>query len=80
VLRTTRLEGLRSLINPEPWKEENMPVCPFAVQRPISGPSGSYTGGPFKIVHHTTEGSSAQGAFAAFSRRSEGGRCGRQLP
>jgi hypothetical protein len=33
---------------------------------PISGPSGSYTGGPFKIVHHTTEGSSAQGAFTAF--------------
>src|SRR5262245_5582635 len=43
-----------------------MPRCPFAEWMPISGPSGSYTGGPYKIVHHTTEGSSAQGAFAAF--------------
>ncbi|MGO7359989.1 DNA/RNA non-specific endonuclease [Rhizobium ruizarguesonis] len=33
---------------------------------PISGSSGSFTGGPFKIVHHTTEGSSASGAFSAF--------------
>ncbi|PWE78694.1 hypothetical protein XF30_20020 [Bradyrhizobium sp. SUTN9-2] len=32
----------------------------------ISGSSGSYTSGPFKIVHHTTEGSSAEGAFGAF--------------
>lgn len=32
----------------------------------ITGPSGSYTGGPFKIVHHTTEGSSAAGAFTAY--------------
>ena len=44
-----------------------MPRCPFATWKEISGPSGAYTGGPFKIVHHTTEGSSAQGAFAAFS-------------
>ncbi|MDQ0473444.1 peptidoglycan recognition protein family protein [Labrys wisconsinensis] len=43
-----------------------MPMCPFAVSKPISGPSGSYTGGPFKIVHHTTEGGTAQGAFDAF--------------
>ena len=43
-----------------------MAVCPFAVQKPISGASGSYTGGPFKIVHHTTEGGSASGAFQAF--------------
>jgi len=43
-----------------------MPNCPFAVQKPISGSSGAYMGGPFKIVHHTTEGSSAQGAFDAF--------------
>lgn len=43
-----------------------MPRCPFATWKPISGPSGSYTGGPFKIVHHTTEGSTAQGAFSAF--------------
>lgn len=44
-----------------------MAHCPFAEPKPISGPSGSYTGGPFKIVHHTTEGSSAEGAFAAFA-------------
>jgi N-acetylmuramoyl-L-alanine amidase-like protein len=43
-----------------------MATCPFAVQKPITGSSGSYLGGPFKIVHHTTEGSTAQGAFDAF--------------
>jgi N-acetylmuramoyl-L-alanine amidase len=43
-----------------------MARCPFAEWKPISGPSGSYLGGPFKIVHHTTEGSTAQGAFNAF--------------
>lgn len=46
-----------------------MALCPFATQRPISGSSGSYTGGPFKIVHHTTEGSTAQGAFASFAAK-----------
>ncbi|WP_205917873.1 DNA/RNA non-specific endonuclease [Rhizobium ruizarguesonis] len=39
---------------------------PGAEWLPISGSSGSFTGGPSKIVHHTTEGSSAGGAFAAF--------------
>jgi hypothetical protein len=43
-----------------------MALCPFATQYPITGSSGSYTGGPFKIVHHTTEGSKATGAFDAF--------------
>ncbi len=43
-----------------------MAVCPFASWHPITGSSGAYTSGPFKIVHHTTEGSSASGAFAAF--------------
>src|SRR5262245_16409822 len=43
-----------------------MPRCPFATWKPISGSSGSHTGGPFKVVHHTTEGSTAQGAFDAF--------------
>jgi hypothetical protein len=43
-----------------------MARCPFAVQKPITGSSGPYVGGPHKIVHHTTEGSSAEGAFAAF--------------
>lgn len=43
-----------------------MAKCPFAVWDEISGPVGSYTGGPFKIVHHTTEGSTFQSARAAF--------------
>lgn len=43
-----------------------MACCPFAIWQPISGPSGSYLGGPFKIVHHTTEGSTAAGAMDAF--------------
>lgn len=44
-----------------------MPLCPFAVFKPISGGVGPYSSGPFKIVHHTTEGSSAAGAMAAFN-------------
>lgn len=43
-----------------------MAICPFATQKTISGPSGPNLGGPFKIVHHTTEGSTAQGAFGAY--------------
>ena len=43
-----------------------MAKCPFAIWKPISGAVGPYVGGPFKIVHHTTEGSSANGAFNAF--------------
>ncbi len=43
-----------------------MARCPFATWLPISGSSGPHLGGPFKIVHHTTEGSSARGAFDAF--------------
>jgi N-acetylmuramoyl-L-alanine amidase len=46
--------------------EKAMAICPFAVQNPITAPSGSYTGGPFKIVHHTTEGATAAGAFDAY--------------
>lgn len=45
-----------------------MARCPFAIWHPISGSSGSNLGGPFKIVHHTTEGSSATGAFSAFAK------------
>ena len=45
-----------------------MARCPFAVWRPISGSCGPHVGGPFKIVHHTTEGSTAQGAMAAFQQ------------
>lgn len=43
-----------------------MPKCPFAEWMPISGGSGDYAAGPFRIIHHTTEGSNATGAFAAF--------------
>lgn len=45
-----------------------MAICPFATFKEISGSSGPYIGGPFKIVHHTTEGSTAQGAFDAFEQ------------
>lgn len=43
-----------------------MARCPFAIWRPLSGSSGSYLGGPFKIVHHTTEGATAKVAMEAF--------------
>ena len=44
-----------------------MPKCPFAVWKPFAGSPGGYAGGhPFKIVHHTTEGSNADGAFDAY--------------
>lgn len=45
-----------------------MARCPFATWMPISGSSGSHLGGPFKIVHHTTEGSSMEGAVSTFSK------------
>lgn len=49
-----------------------MAQCPFAIWLPISGPSGAHAGGPFKIVHHTTEGSTAEGAMQSFrSNRSD---------
>lgn len=32
-----------------------MARCEFAVWNPVGYNGGSYTGGPFKIVHHTTE-------------------------
>jgi len=43
-----------------------MAVCSFAQWNAITGGVGPYTSGPFKIVHHTTEGTSANGAFSAF--------------
>ena len=43
-----------------------MARCPFATWKEITGPSGGFIDGPFRIVHHTTEGSSADSAFAAF--------------
>jgi hypothetical protein len=44
-----------------------MARCPFAVWDEITGPVGDYLSGPFKIVHHTTEGNSYAGARAAFA-------------
>jgi N-acetylmuramoyl-L-alanine amidase len=43
-----------------------MALCPFATFKKITGSATSMTGGPYKIVHHTTEGSRAQAAFDAF--------------
>lgn len=45
-----------------------MPMCPFAKLVLITGGVGPYVGGPFKIVHHTTEGSTKEGAFSAYQR------------
>jgi hypothetical protein len=39
---------------------------PFATWDEISGSIGPYSSGPFRIVHHTTEGSSYAGARAAY--------------
>jgi hypothetical protein len=44
-----------------------MARCPFAQWDEISGAVGAFAGGPFKIVHHTTEGSSYAGARAAYA-------------
>lgn len=38
---------------------------PLAIWTPLPG-IGAYTEGPFKIVHHTTQGSSAAGAIATY--------------
>ncbi len=46
-----------------------MAKCPFATWQPISGSSGTFLGGPFRIVHHTTEGSSAKGAMNAYAAK-----------
>jgi hypothetical protein len=43
-----------------------MARCSFATWKPITGGVGAYSGGPFKIVHHTTEGSTASGAMGAY--------------
>ncbi len=43
-----------------------MAHCPFATWYPISGSSGAHRGGPYKIVHHTTEGATADGALKTF--------------
>lgn len=49
-----------------------MARCAFAIWKPITGGVGAYLGGPFKIVHHTTEGSTASSAMGAYqSNRSD---------
>jgi GH24 family phage-related lysozyme (muramidase) len=46
-----------------------MARCPFAVWLPLPGSSGPYVGGhPFKIIHHTTEGSTADGAIETYKQ------------
>src|SRR5262245_45840692 len=51
-----------------------MARCDFATWRPVRNLTspGPYLGGPFRIVHHTTEGSTAAGAFAAYQQRGIG--------
>jgi hypothetical protein len=46
-----------------------MAKCPFAQWMPLPWSAGSYVAGPFKIVHHTTEGSTAAGAFETYRKR-----------
>ena len=45
-----------------------MPICPFATRDPHGwdGDAGSYTGGPFRIVLHTTENSNAASDLSEF--------------
>jgi hypothetical protein len=40
---------------------------PLAIWSPLPG-IGPYTQGPFKVIHHTTEGSSASGAIATYKQ------------
>src|SRR3954465_10059629 len=51
---------------PVPLHEGEMARCPFAQWMPLPWSSGHYLEGPFKIVHHTTEGNTAQGAFDTY--------------
>jgi hypothetical protein len=46
-----------------------MARCPFAVWDEITGGLGPYSTGPYRIVHHTTEGPTYAGARAAFAAR-----------
>lgn len=46
-----------------------MPRYPDAVWRPVGYNGGSYTGGPFKIVHHTTETPTLAAALKEFKAR-----------
>lgn len=42
-----------------------MAKYPAAEWHPLGAPGAPYTSGPFKIVHHTTEGSTIEGALSA---------------
>jgi hypothetical protein len=44
-----------------------MARCPFAQWLPLPWSVGPYVTGPFKLVHHTTEGSTANGAFDEYN-------------
>lgn len=47
-----------------------MAKCPFARWAPITNEKGCgrHLGGPFKIVHHTTQGDTAEGAMETFKK------------
>src|SRR5262249_41805001 len=45
-----------------------MARCPFAQWTPFPWSASHYTSGPYRIVHHTTEGSTADGAFATYRK------------
>ena len=49
-------------------KGKRMAKCPFAQWMPLPWSAGHYVAGPYKIVHHTTEGSTAAGAFATYQQ------------
>ncbi len=44
-----------------------MAQYPLAIWSPLPG-IGPFTQGPFKVIHHTTEGSSAAGAIATYKK------------
>ncbi len=46
-----------------------MARCPFARWMPIVRSPGRYLGGPFHVVHHTTQGRTAEAAFAAYREK-----------
>ena len=62
------LSVLNDQAGPDRYRGEMiMAKCPFAVWMPLEGSPGAYVGShPFKIVHHTTEGPGAEGAFTTY--------------
>lgn len=45
---------------------KGVPRATFAKWTPISGGAGAFTGGPLKVVHHKTQGDTAEGALRAY--------------